>query len=215
MPNIVSSVWCQAPIFSALTKAQLEHLGQMSTYKRLDNGQVLFMEQDPCTGFYVLVEGAIQLTRATDSPSAHPTLAVIMPVNSFAEAAMFGDENFPATAIAIKHSKVYHFPKFPFLAALREDPALSLAVIHSQAVWLRKLAMKVEELSGTDSLERLRAWLRSQLQTNQDFNLPIAKKTLAAQLGMTPETLSRGLHILQEEGVLEVKGNILRRKGRI
>jgi CRP/FNR family transcriptional regulator len=210
-----SPTWHLAPLFTSLQPAQRERLERMAGSRNLDPGEMLFLEDEPCTGFFVLVEGAIQLTRSGAVPGAHPTLAVILPVNSFAEAALFGGEAFPATATAIKPSRVVHFAKGPFLAALREDPDLALAVIHAQAVWLRKITQKVQELSGSDSLERLRTWLRSHLPEQTPYTLPVTKKALAAQLGMTPETLSRGLRIFQDQGLLEVKGTALRKRGQL
>jgi CRP/FNR family transcriptional regulator len=173
---------------------------------------MLFMENDPCTGFFVLVEGAIQLTRSSETPGAHPTLAVVTPVNSFAEAALFGGEAFPATATAVKPSKVFHFPKAAFLSAMREDPDLALAIIHAQSVWLRRLIHKVEQLTSADSSDRLGSWIQENVPPGGSFVLPVTKKTLAAQLGMTPETLSRGLRTLQDQGLLEVRGTTLSRK---
>ena len=207
-----SPTWHQAPLFTSLSPAQRERLGAMVGTRHLESGQMLFLEEDPCTGFFVLLEGAIQLTRSGEA-GAHPTLAVILPVNSFAEAAMFGGEAFPATATALKPSRVAHFPKGPFLAALRGDPELALAVIHAQAAWLRRITLKVQELSTSDSLERLRGWLRDHLPEQGSLVLPVTKKALAAQLGMTPETLSRGLRIFQDRGLLEVQGTHLRKKG--
>jgi CRP/FNR family transcriptional regulator len=204
--------WSSAPLFLALKPPQRERVGQLATSRILDPEAMLFMENDPCTGFFVLVEGAIQLTRSGDTPGSHPTLAVITPVNSFAEAAMFGGEAFPATATAVKPSRVFHFPKAPFLAAMREDPDLALAIIHAQSVWLRKLTRKVEQLTGSDSSDRLRTWIREHVPAGGSIVLPVTKKTLAAQLGMTPETLSRSLRTLQDEGAVQVRGTTLSRK---
>jgi CRP/FNR family transcriptional regulator len=203
--------WYQAPLFATLQPTQRERLGAMARPRNLQAEETLFLEDDPCTGFYVLVEGAIQLTRAADLPGAHPTLAVLMPVTSFAEAAMFGGEAFPATATALKPSRVHHFPKGPFLAAMREEPDLALAIIHAQAVWLRRLTHTVEQLTGSDSSERLRTWIREHLPEGGALVLPVTKKVLAAQLGMTPETLSRSLRALQDQGLLRVTGTTLRR----
>jgi len=208
---MATPLWFQAPLFTSLQPAQRERLGQLARPRTLDPDAILFMEEEPCTGFFVLVEGSIQLTRCADIPGAHPTLAVIMPVASFAEAAMFGGEAFPATATALKPSRVVHFPKGPFLVAMREDPDLALAIIHAQAVWLRKLTHTVEQLTGSDSSDRLRNWIREQVPRGGSLVLPVTKKVLAAQLGMTPETLSRGLRNLQDQGLLRVTGTTLHR----
>ena len=204
-------LWHSAPLFCSLRDAQRERLNQLAGSRTLATGGMLFLEEEPCSGFYVLVEGAIQLTRSASTPGAHPTLAVITPVASFAEAALFGGEAFPATATALKPSRVYHFPKGPFLAAMREDPDLALAIIHAQALWLRKLTHKVEQLSGSDSAERLRTWIEEQVPKGGELVLPVTKKTLAGQLGMTPETLSRSLRALQDQGLLKVTGTRLHR----
>jgi CRP/FNR family transcriptional regulator len=107
---------------------------------------------------------------------------------------------------------VFHFPKAPFLAAMREDPDLALAIIHAQAVWLRKLTHTVEQLTGSASSDRLLNWIRDNVPAGGSLVLPVTKKVLAAQLGMTPETLSRGLRNLQNMGMVRVDGTTLRRK---
>lgn len=204
--------WHLAPLFASLNPVQREKLERIVRRRQLEPEQILFEEAEPCTGFFVLERGTIQLTRFSDTPGAHPTLAVVLPVASFAEAAMFGGEEFPATATALKPSTVAHFPKAAFLQALREDPELALAVIHAQAVWLRKLTRKVEQLTGSDSQGRLRTWLNEQLPLNQPFKLPMTKKALAAQLGMTPETFSRALRGLLDEGALQEHDRMLIRR---
>ena len=211
LEGMTTPSWYQAPLFTSLQPAQRERLQRLARPRSLDPEEVLFLEDEPCTGFFVLVEGAIQLTRAAELPGAHPTLAVIMPVSSFAEAAMFGGEAFPATATALKPSRVFLFPKAPILVAMREDPDLALAIIHAQAVWLRKLTRTVEQLTGSDSSDRLQNWIRDQIPVGRSLVLPVTKKVLAAQLGMTPETLSRGLRSLQDQGSLRVTGTTFQR----
>jgi CRP/FNR family transcriptional regulator len=206
--------WFQAPLFSSLQEPQRRKLAELALTRRLGADEILFMEDDPCTGFFVLVEGAIQLTRFSDTPGAHPTLAVVLPVNSFAEAALFGGEAFPATATALKPSLAYQFPKERFLRTMREDPDLALAIIHAQAVWLRKLAQKMQQLSTTDSSERLWFWLQENLPSKGALVLPMTKKALAAQLGMTPETLSRALRGFQDQGLIRVEGTHILRGGK-
>ncbi len=203
--------WSQAPLFASLKEPQRLRLERIVVTKRLEPEQMLFHEGDPCSGFFVVSQGAIQLTRMSDVPGAHPTLAVILPVASFAEAAMFGDEAFPATATAIKPTVVHLFPKREVMAALVDEPELARAIIHAQAVWLRTLTQKIQQLTTSDSTERLIQWLDRNLPVKGPFTLPLTKKALAAQLGMTPETFSRSLRALQDRGVLQVTGGELAR----
>ena len=44
-------------------------------------------------------------------------------------------------------------------------------------------------------------------QDNQEITLPRTKGDLASQLGMTQETLSRKLAVLQEEGLIRLQGH--------
>jgi CRP/FNR family transcriptional regulator, dissimilatory nitrate respiration regulator len=199
--------WTQAPLFASLTEAQRTRLATLAHTRRLEADRVLFHEGDPCSGFFIVTEGAIQLTRASDHPGAHPTLATILPINAFAEAALFGGEAFPATATALRPTTVTHFHKGAFLGALRDEPDLALALVHAQAVWLRLLTQRIQQLSGSDSQERLAQWLQEHLPPSGVLRLPFTKKALAAQLGMTPETLSRGLGFLQKHGAIRVQGN--------
>jgi CRP/FNR family transcriptional regulator len=69
----------------------------------------------------------------------------------------------------------------------------------------------VERLTSTDSFERLQQWLREHLPPQGALRLPVTKKALAAQLGMAPETLSRGLRSLQDMGFIHVQGQHIRR----
>ncbi len=208
-------LWLQAPLFTTLQPEQRRKLEDMATTKRLEPEEILFQEDDPCTGFYVLLEGALQLTRFGLAPGSHPTLAVVLPVQSFAEAALFAGEAFPATATALKPSRVVHFPKERFLRTMREDPELALAIIHAQAVWLRRLTLQIQQLAASGSGDRLRQWLREQLPPQGALVLPVTKKALAAQLGMTPETLSRGLRSLQDQGLIQVQGTRIWRAGNL
>ncbi len=207
-------LWLQAPLFTSLQPGQRRKLEDMATTKRLEPEEILFQEDDPCTGFYVLLEGALQLTRFGLAPGSHPTLAVVLPVQSFAEAALFAGEAFPATATALKPSKVVHFPKERFLRTMREDPELALAIIHAQSVWLRRLTLQIQQLAASGSGDRLRQWLQEQLPPQDALVLPV-KKALAAQLGMTPETLSRGLRNLQDQGLIRVQGTRIWRVGNL
>lgn len=206
--------WHQAPLFASLKPDQLWRLEDLVVSKRFAQGQDLFGEGDPCSGFFVLVEGVVQLTKNSPNPSVCPALALVQPIQSFAEAALFGGGTFPATATAVKPCQTAFFPREAFLRALRDSPDLALALLHAQSVWLRRITEQMERVSGQDSHERLGRWLRENLPAGRPVRLPVSKKALAVQLGMSPETLSRSLRTLQDRGWLRVDGAVLTRLGK-
>ena len=197
--------WYQTAFFNALSPKQRERIGEMVLVRRLEKGQVLFLEGEPCTGFFLVEEGAVRLWKG-GAGGEESTLAVIQSGQSFAEAAMFAGATFPVTAEALAPSRVAFVPKGPFLTALRSDPELALQVIESQALWLRRLTVSLERLSAHGSGERLLIWLKEASQGRSRFRLPVSKKVLAGQLAMSPETLSRHLRALQGQGALKVEG---------
>lgn len=200
--------WHQTAFFHALRPERRERLGQILVEKRLAKGQVLFVEGEPCSGFYLLEAGSVRLWKAGPDGSA-ATLAVIHPGQSFAEAALFAGGAFPVTAEALEEGRAAFLPKGPFLAALRADPELCLQVIESQALWLRRLTLSLEQVSAHRSGDRLLTWLKEAAQGRRSFRLPVPKKVLAGQLAMSPETLSRHLKGLQDQGQIQVEGQAI------
>lgn len=200
MPTPYQGLWSKAPLFRNLDARQLERVGALVEVRNLDAGQVLFVAGEPCSGFFVVLEGQVQLLRATDA-GGEVLLNVVRRGQSFAEAALFSGADFPATARALEDAMLAKVPREAFLALLRSDADLCLKMLESLAAWHHKLTFQVQQLSAQDSAARLRRWLEDQAREAPDglIRLRVTKKVLAAQLGMAPETLSRHLRLLTDE----------------
>jgi len=103
--------------------------------------------------------------------------------------------------------------KEPFLELLRQNPDLAFKVMGSMALWARRLVAKVELLSFQDASSRLAGYLVSRIPPEQahkragaSFDLGMPKQVLAAQLGMSSETLSRLLTRFEAENLIETQG---------
>ena len=201
------SLWSKAPLFSSLEPSQVERVGALVEIRRLDADQVLFLAGEPCTGFYVVLEGAVRLLKPR--PDLEETLLnVVHPSQSFAEAALFAGGVFPVTARAMEDTLLARVPREPFLALLRSDAELCLKMLGSLAAWHHRLTQQVQQLRAVDSGGRLKAWLLEEARRSPQGTilLRMPKKILAAQLGMTPETLSRQLGQLKSLGFIRVEG---------
>jgi CRP/FNR family transcriptional regulator len=200
--------WHQTALFNALQPEQRQRLAHLVVVRRLPKGRVLFLEGEPCTGFYLVETGAVRLWKAGPG-GEEATLAVVQGGQSFAEAAMFAGETYPVTAETLEETWAAFVPKGPFLGALRGDPDLCLQVIESQARWLRRLTVSLERVCVRGGSDRLLGWLKETAQGRASFRLPVSKKALAGQLAMSPETLSRHLRALQERGSIRVEGQTI------
>lgn len=204
-------LWSKAPLFRELSPGQLAQVGALVQIRKVEAGGFLFLAGEPCTGFFVVLEGQMKLVRTTDQ-GGETTLHVVRPGQSFAEAALFAGGAFPASAVAVEPTLVAHLPRLPFLDLLRSNPDLALKMLESLAAWHHRLTFQVQQLSAQDSGARLRRWISDSAREALDgvIRLRVPKKVLAAQLGMAPETLSRHLRTLGDTGRVEVAGNVIR-----
>lgn len=204
-------LWSKTGLFLSMNSAQLARVGELMQLRKAEPGQLVFTEGEVCTGFFVVLEGQIRLYRTAPKAGGETTLNVVRSGSSFAEAAMFSGGIYPATAEALETTLLAHFPKDLFLALLREDPDLSLKVMEGLAAWHHRLTFQVQQLSGNDAAGRLKRWIEDAAKTAPQgaFHLKVPKKILAAQLGMAPETLSRLLKQLRDQGVIRVSGNLI------
>lgn len=199
------------PIFEGLPEEDLQKLREISRHKKLERGEILFAQGEEATGFYVVIKGRIKIYRLS-SRGRQQILHVFGPGEAFAEAALFSGSRYPAWAEALTPAAVLLFPRKAFLELVRKRPELALNMLALQALRLRKLAGMVEALSLKEVPERLAGYLLylREAKGRPEFELEIPKGELAALLGTVPETLSRVLNRLSEEGLIEVFGKQIR-----
>ncbi len=205
--------WQRIPLFAGLPPRLLERLAPLAALREVAKDAFLFHEGEPCNGLYVLLDGAVLLSRFGAAEGREVPLHMVLPGQSFAEAALFGGLPFPATARAARPSRIAFLPGPPLLAMIREDPDVALALLASQARWLQRLVGRLAQLGTEDAESRLRGWLRA--AGGRTVRIQGTKKALAAQLGMSPETFSRALSALREKGLLEVRGPVIELRGRV
>lgn len=200
----------RAPLFEGLAEAALTRLLKDVREVKESRGKLLFMCGDAAERFYLLLEGWIKLYRVT--PEGEQTvLAVFKPGDTVAEAAMFMERAYPATAEVVDDARLLEFPAASFLAALREDSEVALKMLGALSRRLRGLIFHIEQLQAKSTPQRLGGFLLSLAEPVDgacEVRLPYDKSLVAARLGMTPESLSRALAKLKKYGV-ETKGNVV------
>jgi CRP/FNR family transcriptional regulator len=196
----------QSRMFADLSSENLEAVADVCTVKSLEKGEMLFREGDKAEGFYVLQTGAISVFKITPD-GREQIICVFRPPESFAEVTLATLEAYPANGIALDNSKVILVQRAGFRDLICRKPELSLHMLASMSLHLKHLVQTLQDYKGRQIEGRLADWLFKHLPPGATvFELPVTKKNLAGQLGVTSETLSRTFARFRDEGLIRVEG---------
>jgi CRP/FNR family transcriptional regulator len=199
------------PLFSGLDAPDLEKIRAICRLVEVGRKDVLFREGEPVAGIFVLIAGRVKIYRLSPDGREH-ILHVIQPGQTFAEAAVFMPQGYPAYAEALAKTRVVLLPKEQFIDLLRREPTISLSIISSLSHYLKQFADRIDDLSLRDVSARLARWfLQTAGEVGRDFwDLDITKTELASQMGTVSETLSRTLRRFKEAGWIQVRGRFVK-----
>jgi len=199
----------QHHLLATLDEQQFEHIGAVSQLIALDAEQMLFQRGSPARHFYIVMEGQMKL--CLQSRGGDEKIVGFMGSGqSFAEALMFGESRtFPVTAIAVMKSALVAIPNAEYLGILRASNETCLRMLADLSWRLHSHIREIEALSFENAKNRVVNHLLS-LAGNANGAMSVTlnetKQSLAARLAIKPETLSRTLRALTEEGSIVVEG---------
>ena len=190
-----------------LDQKELEALEEIVSIRKTNEGELLFFQGDPATGFYLLLSGSVRVYKASPDGKEY-TLHHIKSGQMFAEAAVFEGETFPANAVSTVESTVAFFPKEQFVRLIGNSPQISLKMITALSGYVREFNQQIEDLSLREVPARLASHLLRKVEeiNSNQFILDISKTELARSLGTISETLSRNLKKLRDLGIVKVDG---------
>ena len=199
---------CQ--LFVGLPAADISAIAAFVISKNLDKGDYLFREGDRSEGFYIVQRGAINVHRV-GAAGKEQVIHVFRPIESFAEATLATEGGYPGDARATEASTVLLVPKTDFVELLRRRPELSLRMLGSMSQHLRVIVGLLDDLTLKDIETRLANWLLKQCPPPVNNNaveikLDRTKRVLAAEMGITSETLSRTLAKFRDQKLIRVSG---------
>jgi CRP/FNR family transcriptional regulator len=197
-------------MFSDLAPPDIEAIADGCTLRTLEKDEVLFREGDRAGGFYVVQTGQISIFRLTPD-GREQIICIFRAPESFAEVTLATVETYPANAMALESSQVILVHKTHFRDLVIKKPELALHMLASMSLHLKHLVQSIHDIKGRQIEGRLADWLLQHAPdatgpAGDTFDLPVTKKVLAGQLGVTSETLSRTFARFRREGLIRVSG---------
>jgi len=200
-------------LFADLTHSQLARVRETGRVVALEAGEILYERGQPARHFYLVLDGQMSLTLHSRC-GEEKIVEIIGPGQVFAEAIMFLDEpTYQLTAVAAVPTRVARFDNVTYLAILAESPATCLRMLGHMSRRLHGRIRDIEHLSFEGATHRLVRLLLARLPQDEgplELRFTESRQELAAFLSMKPETLSRSLRVLTQNGVLDVDGRVLR-----
>jgi len=212
MSDEVSSLLSQFPVFQGLPQAQIQALARIAEPITYHPGGLIFSEADEAAGFFLVVSGQVKIYKMS-LEGKEQVLHFVGPGEIFAEVPVFSGGAYPANAEALRESRTLFFPRQAIRQLLANDPNLAMNMLADLSRRLRQLTKLVESLSLKESPARLAAYLlhaSKELTHADQVELDVTKGQLATLLGTTPETLSRALKKMSENGQIDVQGRVIR-----
>ena len=196
----------QVPIFQRLSADQLTSVAQVTRPVITKKGGTVFSTGEVSQTLYIVNVGQVRLYHLGED-GREQVLRVLNPGDFIGEIALFTDEIHSSYAEATKDSELCTISRASLTALIKQMPPLSMALLGALADRLKTAERQATLLAIPDALPRLAGYLQ-EISGHQSgvIDLPMSKQDLAAYLGMTPESLSRKLHQLVKDGVIETIG---------
>lgn len=116
------------------------------------------------------------------------------------------DARYHATSLALEDSEILSFKPDAFRGFLLANPDFMFRFAGLVVKTTFSFQARLRALSLLSVQERLEEFLREHGAHEGAVSLPLAKNQIAALLGTTPESVSRAIRSLMEEGRLKVNG---------
>ena len=206
----------KTPLFATLPDVNMRQVADLAVFRRFAKKETVFREGDRADGFFIVATGKVKVFKLSGE-GKEQILHVLEAGQTFAEAVIFEGGEYPAHAETLTDTELLFLPKRPFVNLLERHPQVAIRMLASLSRWLKRMTDLVESLSLKDVETRLVFYLSEELKARgipakdgAELELAIGKNVLASRLGTVPETFSRALKKLQDDGLIDVRGKRIR-----
>jgi len=199
----------ETPWLGGVPTATLDRLAELAVLHRMPAASTLFEQAETASFAHLLVSGSVALLGV--SGTAETLIELVRPVDLLLPAAVLSRQPFLARARVLEEAHLVLIQAEAFRDAIATDHALCLAVLGCQAAQFRRQIKLAKNLKLRSAEERVGCYLLGlvlEAPPNAPVRLPMEKRLIAWQLGMTRETFSRILAVMEQYG-LRVVGDMV------
>jgi CRP/FNR family transcriptional regulator len=190
------------PFFAELSSQELTAVAGRLVERRLGPGQISFLEDEPCSGLYLIVSGAAKIFR-TSVGGREQILALLNPGDSCNEVPVVDGGRNPASFAAVESTVVWIWNCKAIDSLRHEIPDLNEAIVRSLAGRCRELVDKVYALTFLSVTGRLAGFLLQHADPQAEISRRRwTQDEMAAHIGTVREMVGRALRNLERDGLI-------------
>ena len=184
----------------------LDRLAAQAVLHRVPAGTQLFEQAETPAFALLLATGSVELLGVRGQEE---TMVEFVPApNLLLPAAVLNRQPYLLRARVLNEAHLVMIQADGFRHAVAADHSLCLAVLACQAAQFRRQVRLAKNVRQRSAEERVGCYLLDLAMAGQPVRLPLEKRLIASQLGMTRETFSRTLATVARHG-LRVEGDVV------
>lgn len=212
--DIVSCHQCSnsdASLFTHISTQHKEIINNAKVHCDYKKGETIFKEGMKPTGLICLNEGKAKIFKEGIG-GKEQILRFAKPIQLIGFRAVFSDENYMASAVAIEDSRVCHIEKDKVFEVVEKDSELALKIIRRLAYELGDAKIRMVNLTQKHVRGRLSEAILILYDTyginsiDGYLDVLIGRNDLADLANMTTSNASRTLSAFADEGLLSTQG---------
>lgn len=196
-------------LFTGISAADIDELARASFERRLARDQVLFVAGEPSEHLFVVRSGSLRVL-ATSPRGDQYVLSTVGAGQTLGELSVLDGSARSADVVAAEASVLIAVPAAALNALLDRDSAAMRAFAVELAHNVRRLTGAMGDILFLDLPRRLGKLLASSAVARRDgthaVELAGSQSVIAAQLGVTRQSLNKALAGLTKRGWIEVEG---------
>lgn len=195
------------PIFNHLEKEQMEEIMRVTYSALYKKGENIYRAGDQSDSLYIVSKGKVRIYRLSES-GKEQLLRVLHPGDFTGELALFSEKIHEAYADAMEETSICILKRSDLQSLLLKYPSISIKVLVEFSNRLEQSEKQATRFATEKVETRIALYLAECVDADshsKEIILPMSKKDLASYLGTTPETISRKLFELEDEGYIKQK----------
>ncbi len=184
-------------LFDSIQGQEIELILSLIKEKNYRKGEMFSIDLDSRPRLYITYDGQFIMTKVNERGDE-----MILRVVNKGEviSPMHFSHYYDVSAEFVKDTTLFYLSEDKVNGLIKRSPLFAKNIINMLAESVQSLMMTAEVWRLKNTKERL-GWFLASVNTNNLGKLPISKSLLASYLGMTPESLSRALRKLKDEGI--------------